>query len=110
MAMAGCTGPVLDEDDLAYTREVLSPLLDADDKRTVIECLFGDTAGATLGFTPRGLSPWAGLCCAMTRDRHRRFGKPFHSLHAHGPVNPIGTGAPRIRHIPHRSPPAAEAA
>ena len=74
MAMAGCTGPVLDEDDLAYTREVLSPLLDADDKRTIIECLFGDTAGATLGFTPRGLSPWAGLARrCMMRVRRRRF-------------------------------------
>jgi hypothetical protein len=65
MAMAGCTGPVLDEDDLAYTREVLTPFLDADDKRTAIECLFGDAAGRTLGFTPRGLSPWAGLALAL---------------------------------------------
>ena len=72
MAMAGCTGPVLDEDDLAYTREVLSPLLDADDKRTIIECLFGDTAGATLGFTPRGLSPWAGLALALHDARSKR--------------------------------------
>src|SRR5262249_50348200 len=39
MAMAGCTGPVLDAEDLAYTREVLLPFLDADDKRTAIECL-----------------------------------------------------------------------
>jgi hypothetical protein len=35
--------------------------LDADDTRTCIECLFGDAASRTLGFTPRGLSPWAGL-------------------------------------------------
>jgi hypothetical protein len=57
MAAAGCAGPVLDAEDLAYTREVLAPFLGAGDKRTAIECLFGDAAGRTLGFTPRGLSP-----------------------------------------------------
>jgi hypothetical protein len=65
MARAGCTGPVLDEEDIAYTREVLTPFLDAGDKRTAIEYLFGDAAGRTLGFTPRGLSLWAGLALAL---------------------------------------------
>jgi hypothetical protein len=65
MAMAGCAGPTLDEDDIAYTREVLAPFLDAEDMRTCVECLFGDAAGRTLGFTPRGLSPWAGLALAL---------------------------------------------
>jgi hypothetical protein len=65
MARAGCTGPVLDAEDIEYTREVLIPYLDADDMRTCIECLFGDAAGRTLGFTPRGLSPWAGLALAL---------------------------------------------
>jgi hypothetical protein len=65
MAMAGCTGPILDAEDITYTREVLIPYFDADDKRTCIECLFGDPAGRTLGFTPRGLSPWAGLALAL---------------------------------------------
>jgi hypothetical protein len=65
LAMAGCAGPALDEEDIAYTREVLAPSLDADDMRTAIECLFGDEAGRTLGFTPRGLSPWAGLALAL---------------------------------------------
>ena len=69
MAAAGCTAPTLDAKDLAYTREVLAPFLDADDMRTAIECLFGDAAGATLGFTPRGLSPSAGL--ALARDDAR---------------------------------------
>ena len=64
MAMAGCDHPSLDEEDLAYTREVIAPLLGATDKRTAIECLFGDAAARTLGFTPRGLSPWAGLALA----------------------------------------------
>jgi hypothetical protein len=65
MARAGCAGPVLDEEDIAYTREVLAPFLEAGDKRTVIECLFGDAAGRTLGFTAHGLSPWAGLALAL---------------------------------------------
>jgi hypothetical protein len=65
MAMAGCTVPVLDAEEIAYTREVLAPFLDADDMRTCVECLFGDAAGRTLGFTPRGLSPWAGLALAL---------------------------------------------
>jgi hypothetical protein len=65
MARAGCTTPCLDDEDIAYTREVLTPFLDANDMRTAIECLFGDAAGRTLGFTPRGLSPWAGVALAL---------------------------------------------
>src|SRR5262245_13154172 len=65
MAVAGCAGPVLDAEDIDYTREVLTPYLDAADMRTCVECLFGDEAGRTLGFTPRGLSPWAGLALAL---------------------------------------------
>ncbi|HKB01160.1 MAG TPA: hypothetical protein VKD90_03025 [Gemmataceae bacterium] len=69
MALADCAGPSLDADDIEYTREVLTPYLDATDKRTVMECLFGDPAGATLGFTPRGLSHWAGLALALHDGR-----------------------------------------
>jgi hypothetical protein len=65
MARAGCLGPTLDAEDIAYTREVLVPYLDAEDRRTCIECLFGDAAARTLGFTPRGLSPSAGLALAL---------------------------------------------
>jgi hypothetical protein len=65
MALAGCSDPTLDAEDTAYTREVLIPYFDADDLRTCIECLFGDAAARTLGFTPRGLSPWAGLALAL---------------------------------------------
>jgi hypothetical protein len=65
MAAAGCTTPVLDAEDLAYTREVLLPCLDAEDMRTTIECLFGDEASRTLGFSPQGLSPRAGLALAL---------------------------------------------
>ncbi len=65
MTMAGCIEPVLDPQDIAYTHAVLAPLLETEDMRTCIECLFGDAAGRTLGFTPRGLSPWAGLALAL---------------------------------------------
>jgi hypothetical protein len=46
-------------------RGVLIPYLDADDMRTCVECPFGNGSGRTLGFTPRGLSPWAGLALAL---------------------------------------------
>jgi hypothetical protein len=75
MTAAGCAGPVLDEEDIEYTREVLRPFLEADDKRTAIECLFGDAAGRTLGFTPRGLSPWAGIALALHDARASYPGK-----------------------------------
>lgn len=65
MALAGCSEPTLDEADLAYTREVLSASLDAHDMRTCVECLFGDAAARTLGFTSTGLSPRAGLALAL---------------------------------------------
>ncbi len=69
LAAAGCSGPVLDDEEIAYTSAVLKPHLDADDMRTAIECLFGDAAARTLGFTPRGLSPWAGLALALRMAR-----------------------------------------
>jgi hypothetical protein len=65
LAMAGCSEPVFDSEEIAYTREVLTPFLEAEDMRTCIECLFGDVAGGSLGFTPRGLSRWAGLAVAL---------------------------------------------
>jgi hypothetical protein len=65
MAASGCTRPVLEDDDLEYTREVIDSSLEATDMRTAIECLFGDAAARTLGFTPRGLSPYAGLALAL---------------------------------------------
>jgi hypothetical protein len=89
MAAAGCAGPVLDEEDIAYTHEVLIPYLDADDKRTVIECMFGDAAGRTLGFTPRGLSAWAGLALSL----HDAQPKQPLELAGHGPFVRVTRGA-----------------
>jgi hypothetical protein len=79
-ALAGCSGPTLDAEDIAYTREVLIPHLGVVDTRTCIECLFGDAAARTLGFTPRGLSPWAGLALALQDARNVcRHGIPHFS-------------------------------
>jgi hypothetical protein len=61
---AGCAAPPFDAEEIAYTREVLAPYLEATDIRTAIQCLFGDAAGRTLGFEPLGLGPCAGLALA----------------------------------------------
>ena len=71
MAQAGCLEPTLDEEDIEYTREVIAPHLDSTEKRTIMECLFGDTASKTLGFTPQGLGHWAGLAVALHDGRQR---------------------------------------
>lgn len=70
MARAGCSTPSLETEDLAYTRQVIFPYLASEDMRTAIECLYGDEAGRTLGFTPRGLSDRAGLALALHDARH----------------------------------------
>jgi hypothetical protein len=79
MAAAGCSEPTLEAEDIEYTRDVLDTFLDADDMRTCIECLFGDAPARTLGFTPCGLSPWAGLALALHDAR------PSQSLQPTGP-------------------------
>jgi len=65
LARAGCRGPTLDSEDLAYTREVLKPHLGSCEMSTCLACLFGDAAARDLGMNPQGLSPWAGLALAL---------------------------------------------
>ena len=69
MARAGCTTPALDDDDLAYTRTVITPHLKASDRATVIACLFGDTAANALGYPPQGLTERAGVALALHDGR-----------------------------------------
>ena len=69
MARAGCAAPTLDADDLAYTRSVIAPHLEARDRATVIACLFGDAAANALGYPPQGLSDRAGLALALSDAR-----------------------------------------
>jgi hypothetical protein len=65
MAMARCRVPTLDDDDLVFTREVISPFLDASDQPTVMACVFGDEAARALGYRPQGLTERAGLALAL---------------------------------------------
>jgi hypothetical protein len=64
-ARAGCTTPMLEDDDLEYTRGVISPHLQATDRATVIACLYGDPAAHALGYPPQGLSDRAGFALAL---------------------------------------------
>jgi len=68
-ARAGCLTPALDPDDLEYTRTVIAPHLEAQDRATVIACLFGDPAAIALGYAPQGLSDRAGLALALSDAR-----------------------------------------
>lgn len=69
MAQAGCVEPILGDDEVSGTRRLLADLLEADDMPTAVECLFGDVAAHSLGFTPRGLAPRAGLALALNDSR-----------------------------------------
>lgn len=65
MLAAGYDKITIDSDEIAYTRAVIDPYLDADDTPTVVACLFGDDAARSLGFKPLGLSRNAGLELAL---------------------------------------------
>ncbi len=65
MARADCRGPLLEAEDLAYTRAIIAPLADAVDQPTIMACLFGDTGARELGYREQGLSERAGLALAL---------------------------------------------
>lgn len=65
MAAAGCRRPTLDEEDMAYTREVTAAHLEVKDQPTVMACLYGDEAARSLGYKGLGLSERAGLALAL---------------------------------------------
>jgi hypothetical protein len=58
---SGQTAPGLDAEELAYTREVIRPHLDATDLTTILPALYGDRAARSVGNDPMGLSDRAGL-------------------------------------------------
>ncbi len=72
---AHITEPTLDADDLAYTREVLAPYLDATDTPTVMAALFGDAVAETLGYPKLGLSDRAGIALAINCHSERSEAK-----------------------------------
>jgi hypothetical protein len=63
-AHSGAAEPELGAEELAYTGEVLAPLLDTHDWPTAIAALFGDAAARKLGLAPLGLAGRAGLAWA----------------------------------------------
>lgn len=71
-AFAGATTPALDEEELAYTREVIEPHLDCrafEDFPTAFTCLYGDEAARRLGYPPLGLSSRAGCALGLAEAR-----------------------------------------
>ena len=71
MAKAGCTGPVLDPEELAYTQMVIEPYLSTTSYPLLIACLFGDEGASSLGYQPLGLSHRAGLALALAQFHNR---------------------------------------
>jgi hypothetical protein len=64
LRFAAASGPTLDVDDLAYTREIIAPLLDATVYPTAFTCMYGDDAARAVGYPTLGLSPYAGYALA----------------------------------------------
>lgn len=63
-AFAGAV-PLLADDELAYTDEVITPYLDSTDFAVQFACLFGDAAARSVGYTPHGFAPYAGFELAL---------------------------------------------
>jgi hypothetical protein len=68
---AGCTAPVVDADDLAYTREAIAGYLDATDQPTIMACLYGDEIADGLGYPRLGFSRHAGFALALADGTSR---------------------------------------
>lgn len=79
MAMSGCQPSTfdLDDHDLAYTWEIISPHLSTQDYPTIVACLFGDRAAHSLGYNPQGLSQHAGLAIALHQAQHKDAGTGY---------------------------------
>ena len=67
---------VLEEDDLAYTAEVLGPFMESEEFPVQFACLFGDQAAREVGYAPQGLSPYAGWELALDMARYIRKDRP----------------------------------
>jgi len=74
MATAACTRHAMTSDEVAYTREVITPHLDTRERPTLMACLFGDAAARSLGYRPLGLSERAGLALAQ-HDAHLKLSR-----------------------------------
>jgi hypothetical protein len=65
LVFAGLTTLTLPDDELAYSREVITPHLDATDQPMVFACLFGDEAASEAGYPQLGLPKNAGIEVAL---------------------------------------------
>jgi hypothetical protein len=54
----------LDAEEIDYSRAVLQPYLDSTVYPICFAAMYGDTAARALGYTPLGLSDWAGFAVA----------------------------------------------
>ncbi len=57
--------PTMDEEDIAYTREVLTACWESDHFPTIFAGFFGDAPAKSVGYPPLGLSPYAGYQLAI---------------------------------------------
>ncbi|HEY5908752.1 MAG TPA: hypothetical protein VIZ31_11965 [Vicinamibacteria bacterium] len=64
LRFAAARGPLLEPEDLDYSRGVLAPHLSSTHPPVVFTCLYGDSAARSVGYPPLGLSAWAGLAVA----------------------------------------------
>ena len=68
LTSAGCELESFDATELTRVRTAHEPLHESTDMRTAVECLYGDDAAASLGFTPRGIPIGAAVACATRLD------------------------------------------
>jgi hypothetical protein len=66
LTTAGCERALIEAAELARARATIAPFLDTTDMRTAVECLYGDAAAESLGFTARGLAAGVGFAVAAS--------------------------------------------
>lgn len=69
---AGVVEPTLPADELIYTRDIITPLLDTTDYPTQFAALWGDEAAVMFGYPALGLSPYAGIALAIHEAQEQR--------------------------------------
>jgi hypothetical protein len=69
LTLAGAATITLPDDELAYSREVIAPYLDATDQPTLFACLFGDEAASEAGYPQLGLPRNAAIEVALANRK-----------------------------------------
>ncbi len=63
--------PLTDDEEIAYNREILKPLLDSTEFPVRFAGMYGDVAARALGYPPLGLSDRAGFAVALAEALSR---------------------------------------